>query len=198
MARKKKARFFVTDAPVAISEFDPAEVVSDTPPNIIWIRARMDVETQGKVQSELVKLDGEGKAELHAGANQTALLIHNVVRWEGPDFEQLDEADEVMRDAAGRPIYVPCTPENIRQLDPREPFIEKVLDEIAERNRKRTSPNGHAPATTTGSTIDTAPASAPSRPSPANGESLSLRLATTPLKSSSLIDAVGRRSKLGD
>ena len=172
MARKKKARFFVTDAPVCIEEFNPNEVVSETEPNRIWILARMNVETAGKVGSELLKLDQEGKTELHAGANQTALLIHNVVRWEGPDFEMLDEADQPMKDASGRPIYVPCTPENIRQLDHRDPFIERVLDEISERNQKRTSPKAGAP-TTNGSTIDIVPDSDRS-----NEPSVSLQLAT--------------------
>jgi len=176
MARKKKARFFVTDPPVAVYEFDPAETIADREPNVIYIRARMDVETAGKVSSELARLDSDGKMELHAGANQTALLIHNIVRWEGPDFEQLDDADQPMRDTQGRAIYVPCTAENIRQLDHRDPFIEKVLDEIGERNRKRTSPNGGA--TTNGSTIDTVLDSEPS-----GTPSLSLQLATGTSKS---------------
>ena len=62
-----------------------------------------------------------------------ALLLHNIVSWRGPDFDGL-----------------PCTPANIRALPSAEsdPFIEKVVNEIGTRNKKRESPNPKSPATT--------------------------------------------------
>lgn len=122
------SRYFVTDAPVPLYEFEPGSVIGDdgqpTPPNVIWIRARMDVEVSGRVTNELVALDAKGKVALHAGANQLALLVHNILRWEGPDLSG-----------------VACTPENIRRLDPNDPHIAAVLEEIAERNKRRSAPD---------------------------------------------------------
>lgn len=129
-------KYFVTDPPVPVWEFDPAETLSDVQPNVIWIKSKMDVATAGKVQSELFTFNKEGGGmEAHVGENQTALLIHNIVRWEGPDLGG-----------------VPCTPEKIRTLDPNEPHIAAVLEEIAGRNKKRASPNPKLPASTNGAT----------------------------------------------
>jgi hypothetical protein len=123
------SRYFVNDPPVPIPEFDAGAVISDTPPNVIYIRSRMDIETRGKVSSELVKIGGDNKTmEMQLGQNQTALLIHNIVRWEGPDFDG-----------------VPCDAAHIRTLDPNEPHIEKVLREIDARNLKKVAPNPKPP-----------------------------------------------------
>src|SRR4030095_12305661 len=84
---------------VDIYEFEPDETISDAPPNIITIPARMDVATAGKVSSELMRLGADNKPELHVGAHVGALLLHNILSWRGPDFDQL-----------------PCTPANIRML----------------------------------------------------------------------------------
>lgn len=118
---------------VDIYEFEPDDVISDTPPNVITIRARMDVATAGKVSSELMRLGGDNQIEAHLGAHVGALLLHNILAWRGPDFDDL-----------------PCTPANIRSLPSPEsdPFIEKVANAIGERNRKRPSPNDRSPATT--------------------------------------------------
>lgn len=117
------SRYFVTDPPVAVAEFDLHSVISETPPNVIWIKARMDVETKGRVQSELISVDKQGNAVVQVGANSMALLIHNIVRWEGPDLGAMA-----------------CTPANIRTLDPNEPHIALVLEEIATRNKEREAP----------------------------------------------------------
>jgi hypothetical protein len=173
------SRYFVTDAPIPVREFNPDEVVSDTRPNVIYVRARMDVETAGKVSSELVSIGADGKTvEAHLGANQTALLIHNIVRWEGPDFDG-----------------VPCDAAHIRTLDPTEPHIALVLEEIAERNKRRESPNGRSPAT--GSTSTSAGSTGSSTP-PNEAGSLSLQLATgiSPLRSR--ITSDGRPNKSDD
>src|SRR5262245_61008598 len=120
------SRYFVTDPPVAVAEFDPSAVISDTPPNVIYITATMDVANDAKVKHELAKMTDDNKTvELHPGEYQLALLIHNIVRWEGPDLSS-----------------VPCDAAHIRMLDPTEPHIVLVLDEIARRNARKTSPNG--------------------------------------------------------
>jgi len=148
-------RYFVTDPPVAVPEFNPATTASDQPPNVIYIRARMDVETRGKVMSELFTLDAGGTAvDARLGANETALLVHNIVRWEGPDLGG-----------------VPCTPETIRRLDPTEPHIARVLAEITRRNAPAASPNpkspGGRPSTSGGAPVWSAgPRAAAGRPAP--------------------------------
>jgi len=127
------SRYFVTDPPVPVYEFDPTEVISETPPNVIYIRAKMDVATDAKVKSELVTMGADNKTvEMRLGENQLALLIHNIVRWDGPDLGS-----------------VPCTVANIRALDPTEPHIVLVLDEIARRNKRPDSPNPKPPAGST-------------------------------------------------
>lgn len=134
---------------VDIYEFDPGEVISDTQPNVITIRARMDVQTAGKVSSELMKLGVDNKPELYVGEHVGALLLHNILGWRGPDFDDL-----------------PCTPANIRSLpsSDSDPFIEKVANEIGLRNKKRESPNGRspiAPGFATNGSHDGSPQNAP-------------------------------------
>ena len=175
------SRFFVTDAPVAIREFDETEVVSDKPPNVVWIRARMDVATRGKVSGDLLKLGENGQGlEGHLGNNNLALLLHNIIRWEGPDF-----VDEM-----GRPI--PCSPENIKKLDTNDPFIERILDEIGERNQKRASPN---PKSSTANGFTNATAADLTASQASDGESQSLQLVNGKSRSTSLADSIGRHSK---
>jgi hypothetical protein len=119
-----------------IYEFDPEDVISDTPPNIIVIRARMTVEIAGKVGSELIKLGTDNKTESHFGAHTGALLLHNILSWSGPDFDDL-----------------PCTPANIRALPSSEsdPFIAKVVEEIARRNKPPKAPEASATDSTSAS-----------------------------------------------
>lgn len=141
------SRYFVNDEPVPILEFDGEQLDADgraVQPNVIWIKAKMDVETRGKVSSELVTAGADNTPEMRLGMNQTALLIHNIVRWTGPDL--------------GR---VPCIPANIRKLDPTEPHIEKVLSAIGERNKPRPSPDPKSAAGANTSTNGTAHGSAP-------------------------------------
>lgn len=175
------SRYFVTDPPVAVPEFDPATVISDGAPNIIYIRARMDVETSGKVKNALFAVDEASQSlELRAGANETALLIHNIVRWEGPDLGQ-----------------IPCTPENIRKLDPTEPHIALVLEEIAKRNKPKASPNPKSP-TANGSTSGGEDGlSAPTSPANDDGP-LSRQLATGTPRSPLQSALAGHRSRSGD
>lgn len=162
---------------VEIFEFDPAEVLSDAPPNVIVIRARMDIATAGKVSSEMLQLGDQNKLEAHLGAHVVALLLHNILSWRGPDFDDL-----------------PCTPANIRCLPSAEsdPFIQKVADAIGERNRKREGPNGTpatGPTSATNGLPDASQASAPG---------LSLQLATSTPRSALRSALIGRQSRSDD
>lgn len=141
------SRYFVTDAPVAIPEWDDdPSIISTTKPNVIWIKAKMDVETKGRVTSELFTMGKDSQLEARLGANETALLVHNVVRWEGPDFEG-----------------VPCTAERIRKIDPTEPHWAKVLEVIAERNKAPKSPKALVGIDSSMSNIDAGLKSPPSQ-----------------------------------
>lgn len=118
--------------------------VSDENGNTIWIREKMGKKLKGIVTDEALRLElktaeereeSNTVGEFHVGAWQTALLVHNILKWEGPAF----------RDGNEQPI--PCTRENIEVLDGEEPLVEKVLEEINRRNKKNdTDPNLSAPA----------------------------------------------------
>lgn len=170
------SRYFVNDPPVAVPEFDPSAVISDVRPNVIYIRARMDVATDAKVKSELFRLGKDSASvEAHLGANQMALLVHNIVRWEGPDLDG-----------------VPCTPETIRTLDPTEPHLALVLEAIAERNKR---PAGPSPKSATASTSASA-GGRDSRPSQEPG--ISMQLATGMSRSPLQSAITGRLSRSDD
>lgn len=174
------SRLFVTDQPVAVWEFDPAEVISETPPSVVYIRARMDYATDAKVKSELFTL-GKDSATVEArlGENTLALLKHNIVRWEGPLFV----------DDAGRPIS--CTPENIGKIDPQDPFIARVAEEIARRNARKAGPS---PKSATASTSESAGVPASNQ----NNESISVQLATGTSRSPLLSAINGRPNRSDD
>jgi hypothetical protein len=171
------SRYFVNDPPVGIPEFDASSVISDTPPNVIYIKARMDVATDAKVKNELLKLGSDNKTmESHLGENAVALLVHNIVKWEGPDLSS-----------------VPCTPANIRTLDPNEPHIALVLEEITRRNAR---PDGPSPKSPDASTSGNAGAS--DWNANQDGGNLSLRLATSTPRSPLASAITGRLSKSDD
>jgi hypothetical protein len=105
--------------------------------NTIYIRARMGYGIEQKVIGDATTFKQEaGKqkqtVEVNIGAYNMALLTNNILRWEGPEFGG-----------------IPCTPENIALLNDEDPLVEKVLGEIAERNRSKKAEakengNGHA------------------------------------------------------
>jgi hypothetical protein len=113
--------------------------------NTIYIRPKMGYGIEQKVIGEATKFSqGESRqkqtVEVNIGAYNMALLTNNVMSWTGPDF----------MDPATRKV-IPCTPENIALLDDEDPLVEKVLGEIAERNRSKKGEakaeqngNGHA------------------------------------------------------
>jgi hypothetical protein len=92
--------------------------------NTIFIRPKMSVGVKNRVIGAAAKVEGKG-AEFNVGAYTTALLVHNVLGWEGPAFEGFK-----------------CTPENIEKLDPDESLVEAAIEEIARRNPQgKTDPN---------------------------------------------------------
>lgn len=111
--------------------------ISDKEGNTVYIRAKMGYGVKNQVagRASAVSVNGKGtEVEVDVGAYQTALLVLNVVGWDGPDF--VDEE-------TGKPI--PCTPENIEFADSDEPLWAEVLEEIAKRNPQgRPDPNSEA------------------------------------------------------
>lgn len=124
---------FVTDERVPIVEFDPSEVIADVTPRTIWIRAKMNLGVSNTVAGKMARLNGK-ELELTLGERMTALLEENILAWAGGDLEG-----------------VPCTKANIRRLDPTDPFIDRVADEISTRNMPKESPDPNAvgPASST-------------------------------------------------
>lgn len=102
--------------------------------NTVYIRAKMDMATRDAVKDE-IRLSGQGvnaEGEIRGfGTYHLALLHHNVLAWDGPDF-------------AG----VPCTRANIDRVDPTEPIWEQVAAEINQRNQRPESPDPNSPAPT--------------------------------------------------
>ena len=95
--------------------------------DVIWIRNRMSVAVQQGVQSEATSMKGSGgramEVDIDVGMYQLALLRQNILAWQGPSFNG-----------------VVCTPETIGELDASEPLVQRVLQEINDRNARR-SPN---------------------------------------------------------
>ena len=102
----------------------------------IYIRAKMSVLVRGLVNDELVAKGLGSREEMSArgiGSYRMALLVHNIVAWEGPGFVG----------ESGKPIA--CTRANIERLDPNDPLIERVWDEITERNAPPEAPEDADP-----------------------------------------------------
>lgn len=121
---------FISDERVPVS-------LDSDPENIIYIRPKMNVGVTSKVQSAMVSISAQASVtgkmpdstslKFDIGAYNLALLIHNIVWWAGPDFNP-----------------IPCNAENIERLDPDDPLVDKVLQEINHRNNKelgKPSPN---------------------------------------------------------
>lgn len=93
--------------------------------NTIYIRAKMSIAIKALVEDEIAA-KGMGNREAlemrGMGSYALALLKHNIVAWEGPKFMQ----------ESGRPL--PCIPANIELLDPDDPLVQLVREEIGERN----------------------------------------------------------------
>lgn len=109
--------------------------------NTIYIRAKMDVRTEALYKNELQRLnikktsESSGEGEFgHLGTAEMLLRVHNIVAWEGPDFQ----------DENGRPV--PVSRENIARMDPTHPLWDLVGERIAELNKKAVAPDPNSPA----------------------------------------------------
>lgn len=150
---------------VDIEEFDPDVIISDVTPRVITIRAKMDYATQKQVQGTAWKMGAGGKGtELNFGDSLMELLIRNILSWRGGDLEG-----------------VPCDAAHIKMLDPTDPFIDRVADEIGKRNTAKPSPNLTTPIEANTFMSDGSTASSIPRE---EGASLSRQLATSTPKSS--------------
>ena len=95
--------------------------------NTIYIRAKMSAGVRAAVQDEIKAKTAGSQDDMEMrgiGSYRLALLRHNIVAWEGPDFE-------------GRP----CTRANIDLLDLDDPLIEMVAEQIGTRNAPKESPD---------------------------------------------------------
>lgn len=104
---------FVSKEPVA---------VLDGEGNTVYIRSKMDYGARSRVLSAITKMHGTDMTA-DMGAYNLALLKENIVRWEGPAFDGL-----------------PFAPDLIEQLDPDTPILDKALAEINKRNTKAATP----------------------------------------------------------
>jgi hypothetical protein len=171
---------------IPVYEFEPSEVERGTPINCIVVRARMNVEIAGQVQDEMRKRNAASGMDGEQGVASVALLVHNILSWSGPDFDDL-----------------PCTPANIASLPPAtlDPFIEKVINTIATNNRKRESPNARLPATPASSASAGEPdsrLSARAENRAVDPRPISLQLATTTSPSPLRSALAGHLNKSGD
>ena len=118
---------------------DERVAVADELGNVMYIKPKMDVKTRGRVTDALAALSslgGEGgdpEVSLNLGSQNCALLVNNVVAWEGPEF--VDE----------KGVKIPCTREWIERLDPDAPLVGLVLAEINRRNVRPESPDPNSP-----------------------------------------------------
>ena len=112
---------------------DPTERVPVTVGgNTIYIRAKMTASVRARVEDEIAAkgLGDRRDMEMRGlGSYSLALLVHNIVAWEGSDFV----------DERGKPI--PCTRANIERLDLDEPLVVEVREEIGRRNAPKESPD---------------------------------------------------------
>lgn len=88
---------------------------------VVGAAARLEkVKTGNRKSRRAAKAKGE-KAEtsmdFDVGAYQIALLVHNLLGWQGPSF-------------AG----VTCSPTMIETLNPNDPLVKVVIEEITDRN----------------------------------------------------------------
>jgi hypothetical protein len=116
---------------IFIKKDDRVSVSVDGGTNVVWVRRKMDLGTQNRLQDALMSVDGVNmgtrtfqRMDVNMGRYNTLLLQMNIIDWEGPDFR--DESERT----------VPCTPQAIESLDPDAPLVDAVLSRINELNRK--------------------------------------------------------------
>lgn len=110
----------------------PASDTASVDTDCIYIKPRMNFGTKQRVMAAGVKLSQQAGLDMGGGVGMTvdvgsyqiAQLLHNIVRWAGPSFAGVD-----------------LTEANILRLDPEEPLVKRVLQEIARGNRTKESPD---------------------------------------------------------
>jgi hypothetical protein len=112
--------FFVEGKPVPV-------YLEDDPQNIIYIKPKMGYGSKKRVESALVYVsDVESHYDL--GKYNMVLLRENIISWEGPLF--VDEQRRPLK-------YKPDLLENV---EPDHPLLDKVLEEINTRNKRKEEP----------------------------------------------------------
>lgn len=116
---------------------DTSKVAVRDGPNTIWIKRRMDFGTKCRVEDMLTRMaisgtgSRTGEIQFTLGAQRLALAVHNIVAWEGPEFNG-----------------VPCDQDHIEKLDPEYPVFKAALDKITELNQPREDTPDPLPFTT--------------------------------------------------
>jgi hypothetical protein len=115
---------------------EPIAVPDESGENIIYIRAgKMPWGIKNKVQGAAVQISAglagnDPQTRITVAAYQAALMLHNIVRWEGPALQGFK-----------------LTQAGLDMLDP--DHGDAVLTEIQRQNPARTSPNRTSPTTAT-------------------------------------------------
>lgn len=120
---------FASKSRVAVN-MDDTLPDGDPAQNTVYIKQRMNYRDTAEYQDFLVKgsvVDGEVRTAFHIGTAELELLRINVVGWVGPEF----------KDEHGRPV--PYSPAAIDDIDPQEPFWQKVLGEVNRLNKRGSS-----------------------------------------------------------
>jgi hypothetical protein len=105
---------------------DTSKVAVRDGSNTIWVKRRMDFGTKCRVEDMLTRMaistngNRSGEIQFTLGAQRLALAVHNIVAWEGPEFNG-----------------VPCDQSSIERLDPDFPVFRMALDKITDLNQPR-------------------------------------------------------------
>lgn len=108
----------------------------------IAIKPKLGVADRQRLTDAVVVMDrsrsdvdkGEVQLDLRLGQFLTALLQIGVVGWR---LFKRDEAGEIARGEDGQPVEVPYDPDLVPYLDPDDPLVDRVLQELARRNPTR-------------------------------------------------------------
>lgn len=113
-----------------MSIFIPKEripVTVDGGVNTIYIRPKLDVGAQMRIR-DAGNIGGGGNMLL--GAATLVVLAESIIDWDGPMFVE-------------NGVKQPCTRSNIERMDPDDPLVERVAEEVAARVERKaiTIPN---------------------------------------------------------
>ena len=120
----KRSAFVNPDAQVGIE---------DEEGNTIYIRAKMGLYIQSRVEDEKMKVqltvgdeaDDAGMFTISLSQENRILAENNILGWSGPMFEYEDGGT------------VPCNRNSIRQLDPNLPLLLEAIENVRELNYPR-------------------------------------------------------------